>query len=76
MKNEITIKLPRKVFKEILKLLPESEVKEIERQLKKDKNKKVPIFRIATSPFFSHKPIDLGDTSAEKIDKIIAKRII
>jgi len=75
MQKNITITLPRKVIVEILKHLPLSEIKKIEEILCKNKDKKVPTFRISSSPFFGHKPGKLGKTSAQEIDKIINKQV-
>lgn len=75
MEKEITIKLPRKIVIEILRHLPPSEIKKIEKKLEVEETKKVPVFKISSSPFFGRKPVDLGKTWAEKIDKIIAMQI-
>jgi len=74
MPKEITVKLSYKTVIEILQKLPLSEIKKIERKLGKGKNQKVPVFKLSASSFFSRKPVDLGDTSAEKIDRIIAEQ--
>lgn len=75
MHKEIILKLPYKIVVEILKNLPQSEIQKIKKKLEKNENKKIPVFKISTSPFFSHKPVDLGDTTAEEIDKIITKQV-
>ena len=75
MSKEITIKLPYKVIVEIAKNLPLTELRKIERKLEKGKNQKVAIFKLSALPFFSHKPVNLGDTSVEDINRIIAKQI-
>ncbi|MDH5185627.1 MAG: hypothetical protein OEZ20_05270 [candidate division WOR-3 bacterium] len=74
MPKEIIVKLPYKTVIEILTKLPLSEIKKIERKLGKGKNQKVPVFKLSASPFFGHKPVNLKETSAEAIDRIIAEQ--
>jgi hypothetical protein len=81
--SEILIKVSKEALLEILKQIPPDELDEITDELKPSKSSlqqqveraraRVKPFSVATSPFFSLLPVDIGPTSAGELDRIIAE---
>lgn len=80
--SDITIKLPKETLREILKQIPLDELEAITRELRRETfplqqqleqaRARVKPFSLAHSPFFALPPVDIGPTSADEIDRIIA----
>ena len=81
--SDILIKLPKETFLEILKQVPledleaiirerRIQVSPLQQQLERAQVRVKP-FSIKDSPFFSLPSIDLGETSAEDLDRIITE---
>ena len=79
--DEILIKLRKETLLEIIRQIPPDELETITRealssplrqQLERAQNRAKP-FCLRQSKFFALSPVDIGPTSAEDIDKIIAE---
>lgn len=81
--SDILIKLPKETLREILKQIPFDELGAITRepraqtsplqQQMEQARARTNLFSRAHSPFFARPPVDIGPTSADEIDKIVAE---
>ena len=81
--NNISIQLPRETLLEILKQIPYDELLVINRELRELTNPlqqqlaraqaRVKPFSLKDSTFFALPPVDMGETSAKDIDRMVAE---
>jgi hypothetical protein len=81
--SDILIKLPKETLLDILKQIPRDELEAITRELRaqtsplqqqlEQARARAKPFSLEHSPFFALPPVDIGPTSADEIDQIIAE---